>query len=264
MHTFVALHTWPAGQSPQGKLPPQPSPTVPQNWLPALAQVSGMQPALTHTLLVQVSPAAHVPQSKPCPQPSPIVPQNLVPLALHVPAWQLAPPTHKFELQVQSALQFMPQSIVPLQPSPMAPQYWPPSGIHDTDVLQFAPSSPPSGTLMPGPPPVLVCPLLPALAVPAAPLAPPVFLGTVLAAGPLEQLAIAATTARYNAPEKNHLAIAANACGHAIDQITKHNCPTFHATNRVLSVSLSVPDIPTIVGRWSSKNPSFSSRRKPE
>ena len=63
-HTFLALQVWPDGQSPQGSALPQPSPIVPQNWLPAFPQVSGTQPALTQLLLTQVSPLVHAPQFK--------------------------------------------------------------------------------------------------------------------------------------------------------------------------------------------------------
>jgi hypothetical protein len=198
MHTLFALHTWPAGQSPQGKEPPQPSPTVPQNWLPLLPQLSATQPALTHTLLVQLRPVAQAPQSKPWPQPSPMVPQNWVVAAVQVAAVQLEPPTHKLLLQVQSALQFMPQSTVPLQPSPMDPQYWPPSGVQETLVLQVEPSIPASGITRLVPlPAVLVCPL-PLLPFPALdePVAPPALRAMLPEGEPLEQLATAITAAR--------------------------------------------------------------------
>jgi hypothetical protein len=208
-------------------VPPQPSPTVPQNWLPALPQVAGTQPAFTHTLFVQVSPAAHVAQSRLCPQPSPIVPQKLVVPAVQVAAWQLEPPMQTLFVQLQSALQFMPQSMVPLQPSPMDPQYWPPIGVQETVVLQVDASGPPSGMMKLGPPPALLWPLLPE---PAEPVAPPLLRIEPFATGPLEQLATAVTAATYSAPEKNHLSIAANARRLGIDHLMKHNCRTFHAT----------------------------------
>lgn len=192
--TLLALQTWPDGQAPQGRLPPQPSPTVPQNWLPALPQVSGTQPAATQTLLVQLWPVGQSGQVSPCPQPSPMVPQKLVEPVLQVAAWQLEPPTQTLSVQVQSALQFMPQSILPLQPLPMTPQYWPPSGLHETPVLHDAAASspPPSGTMMLVPPPLLV-PLLPAPDEPVAPLLP--VRVTPLEGDPLEQLAIAIASA---------------------------------------------------------------------
>jgi hypothetical protein len=63
-HTFFPLHVCPDGQSPQGSALPQPSPIVPQNGLPPLPHVSGVQPAFTQLLLTQVCPPVHVPQSK--------------------------------------------------------------------------------------------------------------------------------------------------------------------------------------------------------
>jgi hypothetical protein len=168
---------------------------VPQNWLPELPQVSGTQPAFTQTLFVQDEPAAQVPQSSPCPQPSPMVPQKLVPAAAHVAGTQLAPPTHRLLVQLQSALQLMPQSIVPLHPSPMAPQYRPPSGVHETLVLHVEPSAPASGTMMVVVPAVPVGPL-PLLPAPAVEPLPPVLRIGPFETGPLEQLATATTAAR--------------------------------------------------------------------
>jgi hypothetical protein len=167
---------------------------VPQNWLPELAQVSATQPAFTQTLLVHDEPAAQAPHSSPCPQPSPMVPQKLVPAAVQVAATQVAPPTQRLLVQLQSALQLMPQSTVPLQPSPMAPQYWPPSGVHETLVLHVDPSVPASGKARIVPEPALPgCPLLPD---PAVELPPPALRSGPFEAGPAEQLAIAPTAAR--------------------------------------------------------------------
>ena len=112
---------------------------------------------------MQVVPLSHVPQSKACPQPSPTEPQNLLVPAVHTPGWQLAPPTHKLLTQLQSVGHVMPQSSWPLQPSPMEPQYWPPSGVHETEVLQPPPDSPPELTTM----------ALPAVPDPCCPAAPP-------------------------------------------------------------------------------------------
>ena len=230
-HTLFGLHTSPGGQSPQGSELPQPSPTVPQNWLPALPHVSGTQPACTHTLLVQVEPAEHAPQLSAWPQPSPIVPQNWVVPAVHVAGTQLAPPTQTLFSQLQSVLQFMPQSSVPLQPSPIEPQYCPPSGVHETDVLQLAASEPASGTLIAMPEPALpVCPLEPVA--PALPVPPPLPVRTPLVGGEvLEQLALATSAAVIAAPANTLFSIAAYAPAREFDQPSTHNCRTFHATS---------------------------------
>jgi hypothetical protein len=102
-----------------------------------------------------------------------MLPQNWVSPAVQVAAVQLAPPTHRLLVHDQSVWQFMPQSICPLQPSPITPQYWPPSGMHDTDVSHvMLASEPPSGTrMLPLPAVPLEVPALPEFE-PATPLEP--------------------------------------------------------------------------------------------
>ena len=131
---------------------------------------------------------------------------------MQVAATQLEPPTHRLLVQVQSALQFMPQSTVPLQPSPIDPQYWPPSGVQETLLLQVEPSIPASGITRTVPlPAVLVCPLPLLPFAPDEPVAPPALRAMLPEGDPLEQLATATTAARYSAPEKSHFPIADNA-----------------------------------------------------
>jgi hypothetical protein len=96
---------------------------VPQNWLPALAQVSGTQPVFTHVLCVHVSLAAHAPQSSSWPQPSPMPPQKLASPALQASGAQtVGLPWQRLALQDQPFAQVEPQSSALPQPSPISPQ----------------------------------------------------------------------------------------------------------------------------------------------
>jgi hypothetical protein len=157
----------PAAQSPHASVPPQPSPIVPQYCVVADLQVSGTQPAFTHTPAVQTSPVPQAPQSSFMPQPSPIVPQYLAPPPdAQVIRWQLTPPTHRPERQTLSPEQAPQSSAPPLQPLPILPQYWPPGGLQVTDGVQAA--SLPASTPMAIEPPVPIVG-----AEPAAPVVPP-------------------------------------------------------------------------------------------
>src|SRR5690606_4862297 len=57
--------------SPQSSVPPQPSPTSPQNSPPIVSQVSGTQPGPVQLPPVHVCPDGHSPQSSVPPQPAP-------------------------------------------------------------------------------------------------------------------------------------------------------------------------------------------------
>src|SRR6185503_6946367 len=124
------LHCWPAGQSPQSSLDPQPLPIAPQYLTaPPDAQVSGMQLGPPRqTLAVHTSSPEHPPQSSACAlQPLPIMPQYWPP-----DGWQLT-------VGVQGASMLMPASV------PLVPD--------DPNV--------PATPVMMGPPPVPVVPLTP-------------------------------------------------------------------------------------------------------
>jgi len=90
------LHICPAGQFPQSSRPSHPSPIVPQNVPPAVAQVNLVQPSCPQTLATlapHVVPAGHAePQSRAPPHPSPTTPQKVTPLAPQVATlgWQFA------------------------------------------------------------------------------------------------------------------------------------------------------------------------------
>ena len=124
---WVPLQISPLVHVPQSRLPPQPSPTVPQ-YLPApLPHAMGVQlgPPL-HRWPVQVQPDGqallHVrvpPQRFPR---SP--PQYWPPVGLQVSGVQAPLGMHWLPLQVSLATQ-PPQSRLPPQPSPIAPQYLP-------------------------------------------------------------------------------------------------------------------------------------------
>lgn len=104
-------------------------------------QVSGTQPALTQTRLVQVSSAAHPPQSRLRPQPSPIVLQYL-PLGFsQVTALQLVPPTQMLPSQLQSP-EHDPHSTALPQLSPILPQYLAPTGLQEAVPQVAAPAEP--------------------------------------------------------------------------------------------------------------------------
>jgi hypothetical protein len=133
----------------QFRIPPQPSPTVPQYCCTPLAllQVVFMQEGPPrHTLPVsghpQPLPEAEqsVPQLSEPPQPSPTVPQYWPPAAgLQVIFEQLVPPTHMLLLPHPQPLPDAEQSVPQLselpQPSPTIPQYWPPAaGLQATGV----------------------------------------------------------------------------------------------------------------------------------
>src|SRR5436190_558913 len=127
-HTPAMLappQVWGALQLMQSSGPPQPSPIIPQYWPPpAIAQVSGMQPAGTHSPPLQTWPPAQAPQSSERPQPSPIGPQYLTaPPDWQVIAVQLGPPMQmpgfvSPPLQVASPGQAPHSSMPPLQPLP--------------------------------------------------------------------------------------------------------------------------------------------------
>jgi hypothetical protein len=133
-------HSLPAGQAPQSRVLPQPSPILPQYWPLAGVQVRAVQlPGATPQIPVRPAPPqvcvpAQAPQSRVLPQPSPILPQYWPPVgvqvnAVHDPAGaphtlgMPAPP------QLWPAGQ-APQSRVLPQPSPILPQYWPPAPVH--------------------------------------------------------------------------------------------------------------------------------------
>jgi hypothetical protein len=109
---------------PQSKLPPQPSPMVPQYWPPlAAVQVPFVQLAGMHTLFaLHTWPEGQSPQGKDPPQPSPTVPQNWLPLLPQVRGMQPAF-TQTLFVQLVPAAQ-VPQSKPWPQPSPMVPQNW--------------------------------------------------------------------------------------------------------------------------------------------
>jgi hypothetical protein len=172
-----------------------------------LPQVSGVQLAGTHTLLVQVKPATQVPQSSPWPQPSPTPPQNWVLPMLHAigvhtleSAWQ------RFVMHCQPAWGHVsPQSSVPLQPLPIWPQYVPPIGVQDTVLVQPEPAMPPSNPSagpVPLAAPLAVAPPLLAVEPPALPLGTT----TTLDDPCLEPQLVAASIATTDpAPMANHL-----------------------------------------------------------
>jgi hypothetical protein len=133
----------------QVKVPPQPSPMVPQYCCTPLVslQVVFTHPVPPrHTLPLsghaQPLPAAEqsVPQLSEPPQPSPTVPQYWPPAAgLQVIFEQLVPPTHMLLLPHPQPLPDAEQSVPQLselpQPSPTIPQYWPPAaGLQATGV----------------------------------------------------------------------------------------------------------------------------------
>jgi hypothetical protein len=127
--TFAPPQVWGALQLMQSSDPPQPSPIMPQYWPPpAIAQVSGVQPAGTHSPPLQTWPFAQVPQSSERPQPSPIMPQYFAaPPDAQVIAAQLAPPMQMPgfiapPLQVASPGQVPQSSMPPGQPLPITLQ----------------------------------------------------------------------------------------------------------------------------------------------
>jgi hypothetical protein len=131
----------PLWQSPHSRVPPQPSPILPQNWPPVTVQVSGTHEALAQTPLVQVSSDAQPPQARLRPQPSPIVPQNLPAELSQVTGVQLGPPTQIFPSQVQSPEQ-APHSTASPQASPIRPQYWAPTALQASAPQLAAPAVP--------------------------------------------------------------------------------------------------------------------------
>jgi hypothetical protein len=84
-------HVWPAGQTPQFCVPPQPLPMVPQYWPPLCVQLTGVG---------QLPPSGDPPQTLG------------------------SPPPPQVDVPGQT-----PQSIVPPQPLPTMPQYWPPTWL---------------------------------------------------------------------------------------------------------------------------------------
>src|SRR5262245_53348021 len=127
----------PAGQAPQSRVPPQPSPTIPQYLPPGGVQVTAwhIPPPVPQTLATPPPPQVSVPERPPQsirrPQPSPIMPQYLPPSCwqatgmqlvgsgahtLAVTAPHVCPPGHA------------PQSRTRPQPSPTRPHSCPPGG----------------------------------------------------------------------------------------------------------------------------------------
>jgi hypothetical protein len=152
---LLGPQVWPAGQlAPQLRLPPQPSPMVPQYWPVAVVhevsrvQVAGSGPQTPGVAAPQTWPAGQLPQVRGRPQPSPMVPQYWPPFAaVQVMAVQPAPgaqtfatppPPHTWPVGQAAQLR------MPPQPSPMVPQYWPLTGaqVRGVQPAGVAPQTP--------------------------------------------------------------------------------------------------------------------------
>src|SRR5450432_759419 len=128
----------PPAQFPQSRLPPHPSPILPQYSPPALLQVSGTQPLAMQMPVLQDWVPPQPPQSMADPQPLPTLPQYCPPGCVQARVAQLESPTHRPALQVQPPGQAPQSSVWSPQPLPMVPQYCPPGCIQAIGVQTAA------------------------------------------------------------------------------------------------------------------------------